>query len=232
LSVSILSLSHFASIQLACSSSTLLLGPLVLGSRLVKLFLQALVHVFDADFQSLVLDAQHLGRLGSAVNVGSGGDLGSLSRCTDGDVGDLVTGEAVDNVDCRGQQEMINRMSLVEIPTLDLPISCPVKGPAEVINRFPPASGKVNALTWASATSRTWATMMSILAVVEPRSTRHNPETTHIDPVSKSFLEIIVSLLALDESPKVGYRGARAAARVSSASCQVTLPKQSCRQLT
>ena len=79
-----------------------LLGPLVLGSRLVKLFLQALVHVLDADFQSLVLDTQDLGRLGSAVDVGSGSNLGPLSRRSDRDIGDLVTGEAVDDVDYEG----------------------------------------------------------------------------------------------------------------------------------
>ena len=79
-----------------------LLGPLVLGPRLVELFLQALVHVLDADFQRLVLDTQNLGRLGSAVDIGPSSDLGSLSGRTDGNVRDLVTGETVYDVDCQG----------------------------------------------------------------------------------------------------------------------------------
>jgi hypothetical protein len=76
------------------------LGPALLASRLVKLFLQALVHVLDADLERGILDAQFLFSLGAAVHVGLGSNLFTLARLADRDVGDLVAGEAVDDVDC------------------------------------------------------------------------------------------------------------------------------------
>jgi hypothetical protein len=83
--------------QRACLS--LSLGPTLLASRLVKLFLQTLVHVLDADLQRHVLDAQFLFRLGPAVDVGLGPNLGALTGLADGDVGDLVAREVMDDVD-------------------------------------------------------------------------------------------------------------------------------------
>jgi hypothetical protein len=132
------------------STPTASLGPLILDPALIELFLQALVHVLDRDLQRLVLDPKDLLGLGTGMNVGLGRDLGSLTGSTNGDVGNLVARERVDDIDWLEGEQSTRQREGTEPGSHEYhssPISCPVRGPTETMNRLPPASGTVKALT-------------------------------------------------------------------------------------
>jgi hypothetical protein len=72
---------------------------MILDMLLVKLFLQTLVHILQADPQIRVINSHHLVRLLPAKDVGLGVDLLSCAWRSLGNDVKCRTGERVDDVD-------------------------------------------------------------------------------------------------------------------------------------